>query len=108
MRRGFRIGWISGATTASMIGRFGSGWRGSISSGWSVVVGRSQASASGMERMPCDGGGSAWGVGVLRLRECCASHSAHSAQDDTNLGVPKKQEIVVAKKIGILFGMENT
>lgn len=36
-------------------------------------------------RAPCDGGGSDNELGVLRLRENCASPSSHSAQDD-NVG----------------------
>src|SRR3984885_8212795 len=39
-------------------------------------------------------------IGVLRLRSCFAKRSNFSAQDD-------KREVIM-KKIGVLFGMENT
>ena len=59
-----------------MIGRFGRGWQGSIFSRRSLLV-RGRPGENALERRA-----KLEGVGVLRLREFCASRSTHSAQDD--------------------------
>jgi hypothetical protein len=57
-------------------------WSRRIPGQFATAAVRKGIRTAALERTPRGGTRSRWGVGILRLRECFASRSTHSAQDD--------------------------